>query len=78
MSSENKTHSVFHDAFFKRSFWSTITALVACLATHLLTLFGIVGAVAWLSDVEHALVIALIGFAVLTVYAFFRHKRCRH
>lgn len=79
MDREQSTPSVMRDPFFKTSLWSTVVTLLACLATHLLTLFGLIGAVAWMTDVEHALVVALVGLAVLTIYAFFRHRRgCRH
>lgn len=76
MTAETKPTSLMRDRLFRTGLWSTVLAFVACLATHVVTLFGIVGAVAWLSTVEHALIVAVVGFAALTVYAAFRHRRC--
>lgn len=75
MNTDTKSQ-LMHDRLFRNSLWSTLLALSACLATHLVTLLGVVGAVAWLSDIEHALLVALVGLAGLTVYAYFRHRRC--
>lgn len=76
MSDQTSGTTLFKDRFFRTGLVSTTLALGACLATHLVTLFGVVGAVAWLGTLEHALVIAAIGFAALTGYAAYRHKSC--
>lgn len=64
------------DRLFRTGLVSTTLALAACLATHLVTLFGVVGAMAWLGSLEHALVVAVVGLAGLTAYAAYRHRRC--
>jgi len=76
MSNQSNPTPLLKDRFFRAGLVSTILALLACLATHLVTLLGVVGAVAWLGTVEHALVIAVIGLAALTGYAAYKHKSC--
>lgn len=76
MTVETKPTPLMRDRLFRTGLWSTALAFAACLATHVVTLLGIVGAVAWLSTVEHALIVAVVGFAALTVYAAVRHRRC--
>lgn len=70
--------SLRQDKLFRNSLAGTILAILGCVATHLLALIGVTAAVAWLGTVEHALVIAVVGGAGLTLYAVFRHRRCRH
>lgn len=76
MSNKSNHPPLLKDRFFRTGLVSTILALFACLVTHLVTLLGVVGAVAWLGTMEHALVIAVIGLSALTGYAAYKHKRC--
>lgn len=78
MADDSSAHSIKHSKLFRNSLLSTVVAIIACLSTHLLTLAGITVAVAWFDAIEHALVLAVIGGACLTVYATYRHRRgCR-
>lgn len=64
------------DRLFRTGAVSTVVAVLVCLSTHILTFLGVVGAVAWFSTLEHAAIVAAIGFAALTAYAVYRHRRC--
>lgn len=66
------------DRLFRNSLAATVLAIFGCLSTHLLAIIGITAAVAWFGAVEHVLVVAVIGGGGLTLYAIFRHRRCRH
>lgn len=70
--------SLRRDHLFRNSLVATILAILGCLATHILAILGVTAAVAWLGTVEHALVVAVIGGAGLTLYAVIRHRRCCH
>lgn len=70
--------SLRRDRLFRNSLAATILAVLGCLSTHVLAILGITAAVAWLDTVEHALVIAVLCGAGLTLYAVVRHGRCRH
>jgi len=61
--------------FFTRGLTSTIVAAVACLSTHIVTIVGLSGAVAWLDTLEHALLFLSIALAGLTIYAAVRHRK---
>lgn len=63
------------DKLFKVSALSTAIAFLLCVSTHIITLFGVAGAVAWLGTVEHALLFLAAGLAFLTVYAVVKHRR---
>ncbi|MDN3519462.1 hypothetical protein QWY84_17790 [Aquisalimonas lutea] len=69
------TRSLRKDRLFRTGFAATVVALLACLSTHLLTLLGVAGAVAWLGGLEHALVLVTLGAAALTALAVWRHRR---
>lgn len=68
--------SLFKDRLFKASLVSTIVMIALCLSTHLIALAGLAGVITFVSDIEHGLLFAAIGFAALTVYAVIRHWRC--
>lgn len=78
MRSKAPLSSLRQDKLFRNSLAGTILAILGCLATHILALLGVTAAVAWLGTVEHALVVAVIGGAGLTLYAVIRHRRCHH
>lgn len=67
--------SLLRDRFFGSSLAVTIIAFLACLSTHIATILGIAGAIAWIGELEHALLFATIAFAGLTLYAWRRHRR---
>lgn len=71
-----QTKTLVRDRLFRTGLLSTALAVLSCLATHILTILGVVGATAWLSTLEHALVVAVVAFTGLTVYAVVRHRRC--
>lgn len=78
---KKNTPSVFKDNFVKKSAISTAVALIACLSTHLMTLFALSGAIAFMDKLEHALLFLTIGLLGLTLYAIIRHRRnaaCQH
>ena len=70
-----RSFPLMRDRFFGRSLAATGVALLACLATHGLAILGLAGAVAWIGEIEHALLFATVAFAALTVYAWWRHRR---
>lgn len=78
MDSDAEHTPLRRDRLFRGSLAATLVAITGCLAMHILTLVGVVAAVAWFSAIEHALVVAVIAGAVLTIYAFVRHRRCGH
>lgn len=78
MSSEVPSNSLSHNKLFRNSLMTTAVAILACLSTHLLTIVGVTVAVAWFDAIEHALVVAVIGGAGLTLYAVHRHRQCCH
>lgn len=67
--------ALLRDRLFRGSLAATLLAFLACLATHVLTILGIAGAIAWLGKLEHALVFATGALALLTLYAWRRHHR---
>ncbi|MDN5936606.1 MAG: hypothetical protein L0H75_10630 [Nitrosospira sp.] len=67
-----------HDRLFRNSLVATTLAILGCLSTHILGLVGVTAAIAWFGTIEHALIVAVIGGAGLTLYAISRHRRCRH
>jgi len=71
-------NSLRRNRLFRNSLAATTVAILGCLSTHIVAILGITGATAWLGTVEHALVVAAVGGAALTLYAVFRHRRCRH
>ena len=73
--SSSTSHRLRQDRLFRTGFATTVIALLACLGTHVLTLLGIAGAVAWLGGLEHALVFVTLGAAALTAFAVWRHRR---
>lgn len=75
MTSQPKANTLIRDRLFRTGLLSTALAVLTCLSTHILTILGVVGATAWLATLEHALVVALVGFVGLTFYAFVRHRR---
>lgn len=78
MDSRAPPSSLPRDRLFRNSLAATILAILGCLSTHILAILGVTAAVAWLGTVEHALLVAVIGGAGLTLYAVFRHRRCGH
>lgn len=76
MALQTKKNTLSRDRLFRTGLLTTVLAVLSCLSTHILAILGVVGATAWLSTVEHALVFAVVGFAGLTVYAVVRHRRC--
>jgi len=79
MSEPRTQHRLRDDRLFRSGALATAVAFLACLGTHLVTLLGVAGAVAWLGGLEHALVLLTLGAAGLTAYAAWRHRRgaCR-
>ncbi|HET6629800.1 MAG TPA: hypothetical protein VFG91_08485 [Woeseiaceae bacterium] len=77
MHSQIPPSSLRQSRLFRNSLAATILAILGCLSTHILTILGVTATVAWLGTVEHALVVAVVGSAGLTLYAVFRHRRCR-
>ncbi len=61
--------------FLVASLSATVLAVVACLSTHLVVLLGLAGMVAWLGQLEHALLFASVGFGALTLFAAYRHRK---
>ena len=76
MDSHDADTSLRRDRLFRNSLAATIFAILGCLSTHVLGILGVTAAVAWLGTVEHALVVAVVGGAGLTLYAVLRHRRC--
>jgi len=50
-------------------------AALCCFTPLLVVLFGAVGLAAWVGHLDAVLVPALVGFTVLTIYAFIRKDR---
>lgn len=76
MALQTKTNTLIRDRLFRTGLLSTALAVLSCLSTHILVFLGVIGATAWLSTLEQALVVAVVGFAGLTIYAVVRHRRC--
>ncbi len=70
-----KSNKLRDNTLFRNSFISTILTVLACLSTHIITLLGLAGAVAWLGEAEHILLFLSIGLVGLTIYAYFRHRK---
>lgn len=75
MTDSQSAHRLRNDRIFRSSALTTAVAFLACLATHLVTLLGMAGAVAWLGGLEHALLVLTAGAAALTAWAVWRHRR---
>ena len=78
MSFQIQANSLRRNRLFRNSFAASMIAILGCLSTHILTILGVTSAAMWLGTVEHALVVAAVGGVTLTLYAVFRHRRCRH
>jgi len=79
MSQECNSAKLRNDKLFRVSALSTVVAFLLCLSTHIIALFGLAGAIAWLGTIEHALLFLAVGLALLTVYAAIKHRRtCDH
>ncbi|MCL7928705.1 hypothetical protein [Halomonas llamarensis] len=75
MTENSSSERLREDKLFKVSALSTAVAFILCVSTHVITLFGLAGAVAWLGTIEHALLFLAVGLALLTGYAVFKHRR---
>lgn len=72
---QRQSPSLLRDRFFGGSLAATIIAFIACLSTHIITILGVAGAIAWLGELEHALLFTTVAFSGLTLYAWRRHRR---
>ncbi len=72
--------SALKDRWVQLGAASTVLALLGCIATHLVTGFGLAGAIFWLAEAEHALLGATLAGLAFTLFAFWRHRRgqCGH
>ena len=70
--------SLLKDRYFRTGLISTILSFLACLSVHIFTILGVTTAVAWIVDVERALLFATAAFFFLTVYAVIRHRQRKH
>jgi len=80
MTDNAPSRPLWKDRWVRTGAAATLIALLGCIATHVVVLLGIVGAVAWLATLEHALLAGVVLFAALTGYAVVRHRRgaCAH
>ncbi|GHE81572.1 hypothetical protein [Thalassotalea profundi] len=77
----NKNQSYLSNSLIKKSLISTVIMFLACLSVHLLTLLGLAGAIAYIGEIEHALLFLTITSFCLTIIVIYKHKKngkCPH